>query len=101
MILNLLQSIRLLSDACESFSVNCVEGIEANPLKISQHLGNSLMLVTALNPHIGYDAAAKVAQKAFRENLSPREAAVSMGVLTEKRFDEIVQPEKMIGDANL
>ena len=101
LILNLLQSIRLLSDACESFSVNCVEGIEANPLKISQHLGNSLMLVTALNPHIGYDAAAKVAQKAFRENLSLREAAVSMGVLTEKRFDEIVQPEKMIGDANL
>ena len=101
LILNLLQSIRLLSDACESFSSYCVERIEANPLQIAKHLGNSLMLVTALNPHIGYDAAAKVAQKAFRENLSLKESAISMGVLTEKQFDAIIRPEKMIGDLSL
>ena len=101
LILNLLQSIRLLSDACESFSDYCVEGIEANPKKIRNHLENSLMLVTALNPHIGYDAAAKVAQKAFRENISLKESAVSLGVLTEQQFNEIIRPEKMIGDASL
>ncbi len=101
LILNLLQSIRLLSDACESFSHHCVEGIEANPKKIRNHLENSLMLVTALNPYIGYDAAAKVAQKAFRENISLKESAVSMGVLTEQQFDEIITPEKMIGDSSL
>lgn len=101
LILNFLQSIRLLSDACESFSNYCVKGIEANPQKIGKHLENSLMLVTALNPHIGYDAAAKVAQKAFRENISLKEAAVSLGVLTEKQFEEIIQPEKMIGDSSL
>ncbi len=94
---NLLQSIRLMSDACESFTTHCVVGIEANTKTIQEHLEKSLMLVTALNPHIGYDKAAKVAQKAYKENITLKEAAVSLGFLTAEKFDALVRPEKMIG----
>jgi fumarate hydratase class II len=97
MIYNLLQSIRLLGDACESFTDNCVVGIEANKVNIDKNLKNSLMLVTALNPHIGYDNAAKVAKKAFNDNSTLKEAAVALGLLTEEEFDEKVRPENMIG----
>jgi len=96
-IFNVLNSIRLLSDACESFTDNCVVGIEANEGNIKKHLENSLMLVTALNPHIGYDNAAKVAKKAHKENKTLKEVAVELGLLTPEKFDEVVRPEKMIG----
>lgn len=94
---NVLQSIRLLADACESFSINCVEGITANEMNIKKHLENSLMLVTSLNPVIGYDNAAKVAKKAHRENKTLKETALELGLLTSEKFDEVVKPEKMIG----
>ena len=93
---NILQSIRLLADACDSFLVNAVEGIEPNEQRIHENLYNSLMLVTALNPHIGYDKAAKVAKKAHTENLSLREAIVELGYMGAEEFDKLVQPEKMI-----
>ncbi len=96
-IFNVLNSIRLLSDACESFTDNCVVGIEANLDNIKKHLDNSLMLVTSLNPVIGYDNAAKVAKKAHSENKTLKQAAVELGLLTEEKFDEIVRPEKMVG----
>ncbi|HVO73196.1 MAG TPA: lyase family protein, partial [Ignavibacteriaceae bacterium] len=96
-IYNVLQSIKLLSDACESFTDNCVVGIEANKNNIKKNLDNSLMLVTALNPHIGYDKAAQVAKKAHKENKTLKEAAVELGFLTAEKFDEVVKPEKMIG----
>ena len=96
-IFNVLNSIRLLSDACESFTDNCVTGIEVNEMNVKKHLENSLMLVTALNPHIGYDNAAKVAKKAHKENKSLKEAAVELGLLTAEKFDEVVRPEKMTG----
>lgn len=96
MIYNLLQSIRLIADSCESFTDNCVVGIEAKKYNIEKNLNNSLMLVTALNPHIGYDNAAKVAKKAFKDNSTLKEAAVALGLLTEKEFDEKVRPENMI-----
>lgn len=96
-IFNVLNSIRLLSDACESFTDNCVVGIEANVENIKKHVENSLMLVTALNPVIGYDNAAKVAKKAHAENKTLKQAAVELGLLTPEKFDEIVRPEKMIG----
>jgi len=99
-IYNVLQSIRLLSDASESFTEHCVAGLEANRQTIERHLASSLMLVTALNPHIGYDNAAKVAKKAFAENLTLKEAAVSLGLLTAEKFDELVRPEKMIGPSH-
>ena len=93
---NILQSIRLLADACDSFLINAVEGIEPNEKRIHENLYNSLMLVTALNPHIGYDKAAKVAKKAYTENLSLREAIVELGYMGAEEFDKLVQPEKMI-----
>jgi fumarate hydratase class II len=96
-IFNVLNSIRLISDACESFTDNCVVGIEANGSNIQKHLENSLMLVTALNPHIGYDNAAKVAKKAHAENKTLKEAVVELGLLTAEKFDEVVRPEKMVG----
>ncbi len=98
-IFNVLQSIRLISDACESFTDNCVVGITANKNNIKKHLENSLMLVTALNPHIGYDNAAKVAKKAFAENKTLKETVVELGFLTAEKFDEAVRPEKMTGPA--
>ena len=94
---NVLQSIKLLADACESFTDNCVVGIEANEANIKKHLENSLMLVTSLNPVIGYDNAAKVAKKAHKENKTLKEAAIELGLLTSEKFDEVVRPEKMIG----
>lgn len=97
MIHNLLHSIRLLADACESFDEHCAGGIEPNKPAIDRHLKNSLMLVTALNPHIGYDNAAKVAKKAHAEGTTLREAAVALGLLTGEEFDQKVRPEKMIG----
>ena len=95
MIYNLLQSIRLLGDSCRSFNKHCIVGIQANKSKIDEHLNNSLMLVTALNPFIGYDNAAKVAKKAFEENTTLKEAAVSLKFLTSEEFDEKVRPEDM------
>ena len=96
-IFNVLQSIKLIADACESFTDNCVVGIEANEKNIKKHLNDSLMLVTALNPHIGYDNAAKVAKKAHKEHKTLKEAVVELGLLTPEKFDEVVRPEKMIG----
>lgn len=96
-IFNLLNSIRLLADACESFEEHCVRGIEPNVPVIEAYLHNSLMLVTALNPHIGYDNAAKVAKKAFAENISLRAAAIDLDLLTGEQFDALVRPENMIG----
>lgn len=96
-IYNVLQSIRLIADACESFTDHCVVGIEANKVNINKHLDNSLMLVTALNPHIGYDNAAKVAKKAHKENKTLKQAVVELGLLTEEEFDKFVRPENMIG----
>ena len=97
MIYNLLQSIRLLADSCRSFNDHCVAGIEPNKTQIEKHLNGSLMLVTALNPHIGYDNAAKVAKKAYQENTTLKESAVALGLLTDEEFDEKVRPEKMTG----
>ncbi len=97
MIYNLLQSARLLGDACVSFSDNCAAGIEPNHEVIEKNLRNSLMLVTALNPHIGYDKAAEIAKKAFKDNATLKEAALELGYLTEKDFDEWVDPSKMVG----
>jgi fumarate hydratase class II len=94
---NVLQSARLLGDACVSFNDKCAEGIEPNEAIIRQHLENSLMLVTALNTHIGYENAAKIAKKAHKENKTLREAAVELGLLTSEQFEEWVRPEKMVG----
>lgn len=94
---NFLQSARLIGDACASFTDNCVAGIEPNYEGIKKHLENSLMLVTALNPHIGYENAAKIAKKALKENKSLREAALDLGLLTNEQFDQWVRPEDMIG----
>ena len=97
MIYNLLQSIRLLADSCRSFNDHCVVGIEPDRANIEKHLNGSLMLVTALNPHIGYDNAAKVAKKAFQDNITLKEAAAALNLLTPEEFDEKVRPEKMTG----
>jgi len=97
MIYNLLQSIRLIADSCRSFNDHCVVGIEPNKTQIEKHLNGSLMLVTALNPHIGYDNAAKVAKKAYQDNSTLKEAAVALNLLTAEEFDEKVRPEKMTG----
>jgi fumarate hydratase, class II len=94
---NVLQSARLLGDACVSFNEKCAAGIVPNHDLIKQHLENSLMLVTALNPHIGYENAAKIAKKAHQENKTLREAAVELGLVTSEQFDEWVRPEKMVG----
>ncbi|MEZ4690512.1 MAG: class II fumarate hydratase [Ignavibacteria bacterium] len=97
MIYNLLHSARLLGDACESFNVNCVAGIEPNYSEINENLENSLMLVTALNPHIGYEKAAMIAKKAHKENKTLREAAIELGILTDSEFTEKVDPKNMVG----
>jgi len=96
-IYNLLQSVRLLSDGCRSFGNNCVAGITANESVIAGYVQNSLMLVTALNPHIGYDKAAKIAKQAHEKGTTLKEAAISLGFLTAEEFDRTVVPEKMIG----
>ncbi len=96
-IYNFLQSVRLLSDAIISFNDNCAEGIKANHETIKYNLENSLMLVTALNPHIGYDNAAKIAKNAHVKGITLRESAIESGILTEEQFNEYVRPEKMVG----
>jgi len=95
LIYNFLQSARLLADGINSFNKNCVSGIRANREKMHHNLYNSLMLVTALNPYIGYDNAAKTAKKAYKENISLKEACVQLGFLTAERFDEVFNPENM------
>lgn len=95
---NVLQSARLIGDACVSFNNNCAAGIEPNYELIKRHLENSLMLVTALNPHIGYENAAKIAKKALKENKTLREAAIELGLLTNEQFDLWVDPSKMVGN---
>ncbi|MEM7346637.1 MAG: class II fumarate hydratase [Chloroflexota bacterium] len=97
MIFNLLNSVRLLADACVSFNDNCAVGIEPNHAAINGYLQNSLMLVTALNPHVGYDNAAKIAKKAFNDNSTLREAAIELELLTGEQFDKFVRPENMTG----
>ena len=94
---NFLQSARLIGDACVSFNDNCAIGIEPNSAMIQRHLENSLMLVTALNPYIGYENAAAIAKKAHKEGSSLRDAAIKLGLLTSEQFDEWVKPEDMIG----
>ena len=96
MIYNVLQSIRLIADASVSFTTNCVEGIEANTVRIDQLLNESLMLVTALNPHIGYDNAAKIAKKAHADGTTLKQAGVELGLLTEEQFIEWIKPEEMV-----
>ena len=93
---NFQQSVRLLSESILSFNSKCAIGIKANKEKMHDNLHNSLMLVTALNPYIGYENAAKTSQLAFRENISLREACIKLGFLTPERFDEVFHPEKMI-----
>ena len=96
-IANVLQSARLLGDACASFNTNCVIGIEPNLPIIKEHLENSLMLVTALNTHIGYENAAKIVKKAYSENITLRKAALELNLVTNEEFDKWVRPEDMIG----
>lgn len=98
-IFNFIHSVNLISDSCLRFTEFCVEGLEANETMIAKHLSDSLMLVTALNQHIGYDKAAKIAKTAFKENLSLKQAALQLGFLTEAEFDQWVDPKTMIGSA--
>jgi fumarate hydratase class II len=95
MIHNFLHSIRLLNDACQGFVEFCVSGIQLNREKIDEYLNDSLMLVTALNQHIGYDNAAKIAKTAHKQGKNLKETAIELGLLTEEQFDEWVKPEEM------
>ena len=97
---NVLQSVRLLGDAARSFTDNCVVGIEANKDRIKKLVGESLMLVTALNPHVGYDNAAKIAKKAHHEGTTLKEAAIALGLLTSEDFDRLIKPEQMVHPTN-
>jgi len=97
MIYNFLMSARLIADASKSFTKNLIVGLKPNYKRIKEHLNNSLMLVTALNTHIGYDKASEIAKKAYKEDTTLKEAALALGYLTEKEFDEWVKPEKMVG----
>jgi fumarate hydratase class II len=92
---NLLQSVRLLADGMQSFNDQCAVGIEANTERIDELLRRSLMLVTALNPHIGYDKSAQIAKKAHKEGSTLREAALALGYVTAEQFDQWVRPERM------
>jgi fumarate hydratase class II len=98
MIFNFLMSARLIGDACNSFNQHCAIGIEPNIPIIKKNLENSLMLVTALNPHIGYENAAKIAKKAHKEGTTLREAAIALKLLTSEQFDQWVKPEEMVGN---
>tara|TARA_Y100001934_G_C12344779_1_gene772162 strand:- start:306 stop:1715 length:1410 start_codon:yes stop_codon:yes gene_type:complete len=95
-IYNFINSARILGDACNSFSKNCIEGIKANKVQINKNLNNSLMLVTALNTHIGYDRAAKIAKHAYEKNITLKESASILNILSEKDFDKLVNPTEMI-----
>jgi fumarate hydratase class II len=94
---NVLESARLLGEVCLSFNDNCAIGIEPNLPAIQKNLENTLMLVTALNPKIGYDNSAKIAKKAHKENITLREATLELGLLTDEEFTKIVDPKKMLG----
>ena len=96
MIYNFLMSAQLIGDACKSFEEKCIRGLQPNEPRIKELLDNSLMLVTALNTHIGYDKAADIAKKAYKENTTLKAAALKLGYLTEKEFDQWVRPEKMV-----
>ena len=93
---NFLQSARLLAESIISFDIHCASGIRANREKMRHNLHNSLMLVTALNPYIGYENAAKTAKLAYKENISLKEACLRLGFLTEEKFDEVFKPEQMV-----
>jgi fumarate hydratase class II len=93
---NVLESAQLLAEGCRSFDENCARGIEPNEKRIKDHLDNSLMLVTALNPHIGYEKSAQIALKAYREETSLKAAALGLGYVTADQFDAWVRPEDMI-----
>ena len=95
-IFNILRAIRLLADGCESFKTNCVDGIKANEQQLNRNLSQSLMLVTALNPHIGYDKSAQIAKSAYQNGTTLKEAAVKLGYVTDEEFDRWVQPENML-----
>jgi fumarate hydratase class II len=95
---NVIQSARLIGDACVSFDEKCAQGIEANEPIIKKHMENSLMLVTALNPHVGYDNAAKIAKTAHKEGTTLREAAIKLGLVTNEQFDQWVKPADMVGN---
>jgi len=97
MIQNIMHSITIMTDGCTNFRKFLVEGTKPNLKKIREYVDRSLMLVTALNPHIGYDNSARVAKKAHAENTTLKEAAVALGLLTAEEFDEKVKPEEMIG----
>ncbi len=99
-IFDYLQSVLLLGDSCRDFTEHLIDGLQPDEIQIAKHLKNSLMLVTCLNPKIGYDKASKIASKAFHENLSLKEACLQLGYLTEKEFDEIVRPENMLGPSH-
>ncbi|RYZ75119.1 MAG: class II fumarate hydratase, partial [Proteobacteria bacterium] len=96
-VFNVLNSIRLISDACESFQEHCVEGIQVNKPQVKRHLENSLMLVTALNPHVGYDNAAKIAKYAHENDTTLKDAAQKLNLMEPAKFDELVRPEDMLG----
>ena len=98
---NVLQSIRLLADACDSFREHCIEGLELDRARVESLMQQSLMLVTALNRHIGYDNAAKVAKKAHYDGTTLREAVVELGLMTGEQFDAAVIPSEMVGPAPL
>ena len=93
---NILQSIDILSDSIKNFSLFCVKGIKANKKKIREHLDNSLMLVTALAPHIGYDKAAKIAKTALKNNTTLKHETLKSGLISDKDYDRIVNPKNMI-----
>jgi len=93
---NFLHSVRIMGDACRTFREFCVEGIEPNRERIEELVANSLMLVTALTPRIGYDKAAEIAKKAHHEGTTLKEAALELGYLSEAEYDELVRPERMV-----
>ena len=93
----MLESLRLLTDACLSFDEHCADGLVPDEARIARHLHGSLMLVTALNPHIGYDRAADIAKTAYKDGSTLREAAIKLGHLTGEEFDRLVDPLKMVG----
>ena len=93
---NMLESIRLLADGCRNFNTHCIVGLEPDAGRMAEHLERGLMLVTALNPHIGYDKAAEIAKKAYAEGTTLREAALALGYLTDEEFDQWVRPEMML-----
>jgi fumarate hydratase, class II len=97
LIFNVLMSARNLGDACESFAARGIAGLEANVEHISEHVSRSLMLVTALSPHLGYEKAARIAQKAHRERTTLREAALALGWVSPEEFDHWVDPARMLG----